>query len=151
MSEASNTSSATGVQLPAPVVKLCKAYAAQDADLILYSAVGNDHRYIGGKRIITAFKVHKEKLRGSPVFWDMLECQDDIETSGSLPVVQLTEEAGVIQNLLGFLYGDIKTIPARDADLLSEPAAIYEATIKYQMPLAQVLLETIIKYTCQAT
>lgn len=115
-----------------------------DGDFILHSAPG---LYFGDESsIVVEFRVHRAKLAKSPVFADLLELGQATELTSQLPIVSLSEHYDIITALLRFLYGDICEFPEDfDYALPHGPQELYEACFKYDMPVAQLAVEMMIR------
>jgi hypothetical protein len=95
-----------------------------DADIILRSSDGRD------------FRVMKVLLSlASPIFKDMFSLpqspNDMNNAKDDLPIVDLTEDSGTIQNLLAFYYPAIYSRESRTT--ISDVSALLEAANKYEM------------------
>lgn len=102
--------------------------------------------YRTGVSVVTVYKVHRSKLCASPVFRDMLQCDEDVKPSTDLPIIQLAEGSKVVDFLLDCVYNNMSRLPTCAKDLEGSVTALYEATIKYQLPMAQALMEAIVRW-----
>lgn len=125
-----------------------KGFQFQDADIMLICSDG------------TTFRVHKSTLaKRSPVFEDMCvfgseapdgsegtPTQRNLELSSDLQVVELTETAEVLEQLLVYLYAnqdeEIKlkksTTYLPPLEEFQRVSRIFEASCKYEVESAQV-------------
>ena len=101
------------------------------------------------------FKVHKRNLAGfSPVFSDMLDLGSGIsdatpaeERHDGLPVVQLAETSATLEDFLLYAYHDKSRFANLNDYNWEHIISLWEACIKYDVALAQALLEAHIHLT----
>lgn len=96
----------------------------------------------------TLFKVHKRQLAASSVFSDMLDVgagsNDAIpadELFCGLPVIQVTENSEAMRHFLRFFPNDIDSFPDIASLNWQTTIDVWEACIKYDIALAQALVE----------
>jgi len=105
----------------------------EDADIILKSTDGQE------------FLVHKEILASQSVTFRSLFEASHAAPGQTRPTIDVEEPASALQNFLPFLYPDLLSYPDFDKLSWSHVAAIWNSSIKYEVPWLEYFTEKWLK------
>lgn len=118
-----------------------------NADIILCSRRASDEA--AETTSVSYYRLQRSKLAAwSDVFADMLDLgtssTSDQEGMDGLPLVRLDESAEVLNMLLPFMTGDISLFPDLEGVALTNLLAVWLASLKFEIIIAQAVLEPLL-------